>query len=105
MSQESPVLRKTDGGHVHWCPACQRIHTIPDGWQFDGDYDQPTFWPSISIKYNGPDADQPEPNGAMWAAHCHYNVAEGQIRFCPDSSHALAGQNVPMPDLPAHLQD
>jgi hypothetical protein len=36
---------------------------------------------------------------------CHYFLRDGQIEFCGDSIHALAGQRVQLPDWPEHEPD
>lgn len=75
----------------HWCPGCKWMHVIPtDGraqenghkWTFNGDEDRPTFHPSINI-----------------VGQCHYFITDGQIRYCGDSKHELAGKTVDLPDL------
>lgn len=76
----------------HWCPGCKMNHVIyidprsqPNGhhWTFDGNLDAPTFSRSINI-----------------VGQCHYFIRRGQIEFCADSKHELAGKTVPLPDLP-----
>ena len=76
---------------MHWCPGCRRPHAInvtkPNPWNavwsFDGNVEAPTFDPSINI-----------------VGQCHYFIRGGQIQFCSDSKHTLAGQTVPLPDFP-----
>lgn len=123
MGQVSAVLRKVAGGFLHWCPGCKEVHAIivhrdpafpGPCWTFDGNVDRPTFAPSIRI--TGKQAvknDRGEwtgewicgPDGKALDECCHYFVRAGQIEFCGDSTHALVGKTVPMPPLPAHLQD
>lgn len=97
MSSVSKVLRFADRGdgrrgYMHWCPACDGAHFIctegaAPNWTFDGNVDAPTFAPSVKIT-----------GGANGSDHvCHYHIEAGIIRFCSDSTHALAGQNVDMP--------
>ena len=113
MGQLSAILRRVEGGHGHWCPGCEEMHVIPDGWTFDGDVNSPTFAPSVKItgrltvKVRGEwtgewvrDAD-----GKAVDMCCHYFLRAGQLQFCADSSHALAGQTLPCPDIPADLSD
>jgi len=98
MGHASARLRKVEGGYVHWCPACEKLHLIrtegPVTWDFDGDLEAPTFSPSVKITFGGYAGDPV----------CHYFIERGQIRFCPDSTHLKAGQTVPMPDLPDYLK-
>lgn len=82
-------------GWRHYCPGCKWMHVIPTDaraqqnghrWTFDGNMDSPTFHPSVNI-----------------VGQCHYFIRNGQIEFCSDSRHALAGKTVPLPDLPVDL--
>jgi hypothetical protein len=110
MSQISLFLRRYDGGYMHWCPACESFHMIAveepleNGarWTFDGKLDAPTFSPSVNIAFTGLDraTKQVVPKG-----RCHYFLRAGQLQFCGDCSHALAGQTVPLPEIPKPYQD
>nr|WP_279380949.1 DUF6527 family protein [Acetobacter sacchari] len=88
--------------HFTWCPGCQMIHPInvtgcpQDGpkWSFDGNAQAPTFGPSVKVDL-----------GRNPGATCHYFVRAGQIQFCGDSTHALAGKTVPLPDIPDDWRD
>lgn len=91
------ILRTVEGGKLlFWCPGCDGAHgvNVGDGpgprWGFNGDYDQPTFTPSVLVSYNGPDAGV---DGAPPAV-CHSFVRGGHIQFLGDCTHALAGQTV-----------
>lgn len=84
-----------DGMLMHWCPGCKSRHLInvtkPNGngaiWDWNRDPESPTFWPSINI-----------------VGRCHYFITDGNIQFCGDSAHSLAGQIMPLPDFPEHLK-
>ena len=94
------LLQVTDGIVAHWCPACERHHHVwTKLWSFDGNLLAPTFSPSVKVTYDGRDAGW---RGAPKAC-CHYFIRAGQIEFCSDSTHALAGQTVALPDLPEGL--
>lgn len=93
MSQVSPFMRKSEVGYHHWCPGCERLHTLPKSWGFDGNLARPTFSPSF--------LQMPSPV----QKRCHYNVVSGQLVFHGDSDHAYAGRTVYMPPLPAEYQD
>lgn len=72
-----------------YCPGCKEGHTIPvPRWTFDGNVERPTFSPSILR------------TAAPSDYRCHSFVENGQIRFCGDCNHALAGQTVDMVDFP-----
>ncbi|MCC4296282.1 DUF6527 family protein [Aurantimonas coralicida] len=91
------ILRTVEGGNLlFWCPGCDGAHRVTVGegpgprWGFNGDYDRPTFTPSVKVSYPGPDAGV---DGAPPAV-CHSFVREGRIQFLGDCTHALAGQTV-----------
>lgn len=86
-----------------WCPGCNQLHGVdftgPDGvkpkveWTFDGNLDAPTVSPSLLCRWPAGE-DQTE-------QVCHSFIVAGQWQFLADCTHALAGQTVPLPDLPA----
>ena len=76
-------------GYSFKCPGCDAMHAVNvagDGnvWAFNGDTDRPTFSPSVLIRN---------------AEVCHSFVTDGRIAYCSDSTHALSGQTVELPDL------
>jgi len=100
----SPILRKdgiNDDLLYFMCPGCGTEHVIRygghDTWSWNGNVLKPTFLPSVKVTYNGPDAD----TGGRPAAICHSFVTDGRIQFLADSTHALAGQTVDLPEFPA----
>lgn len=91
---------------MHWCPGCEEVHGFiiaggPPQWSFDGNYDVPTFGPSmrIFVTETTDDDDKPLPQ-PIQRTLCHYFVKAGKIEFCGDSPHKLAGQTVDLPDWP-----
>ncbi|GJD93385.1 DUF6527 family protein [Methylobacterium iners] len=111
------ILRVAEGGLLmFWCPGCDGAHSVRVGegagprWGFNGDYDRPTFTPSVLVRsghhipeqagkpcwcsYN---AEHPERPAPFTCTVCHSFVTDGQIQFLTDSTHALAGQTVPVP--------
>lgn len=105
-------LRTAEGGRLlFWCPGCDGAHQVQVGegagprWTFNGDYDRPTFTPSILVRGTEPITDDDhrrimagervEPRPLV----CHSFVTDGQIRFLGDCTHALAGWTVPLPDF------
>lgn len=74
-----------------FCRGCDDLHRIavagPRAWTFDGNYEAPTVTPSILC------------TGAP-TRRCHSFLRAGRLEFLGDCSHALAGQTVPLPDLP-----
>lgn len=113
MGQVSPCLRRVRGGFAHWCPGCEEIHVLPDGWSFNGDLEAPTFSPSFkhsgkqrAIKdgqWTGEWVRDAAGNPVDWC--CHYFLTKGELQFCGDSTHALAGRAVPLQALPAGFRD
>jgi hypothetical protein len=119
MGQVSRKLRNfgTAGtkyrGFAHWCPGCEEMHVIAtDGknhsgaqWTFDGNLESPTFSPSINIR-TGPRPTVPEGRpDASQIDVCHYFLKAGVIEYLGDCTHAMKGQRVPLPDLPASVAD
>jgi hypothetical protein len=93
----SSILECADGGLFFNCPGCNMLHRVMVGegggerWTWNGNVDQPTFAPSILVRYNwGPDQNP---------VVCHSFVTDGRIRFLGDCTHHLAGQTVDIPDL------
>lgn len=77
-------------GWYYWCPGCDIGHIVPnDGrWQKSGTDEAPTFTPSLLIHKD--DAH----------CRCHLFITAGQLVYCADSHHALAGKTVPMVPVP-----
>lgn len=105
------VLRIIEGGQVgFWCPGCKGMHAIDAaGWNFDGNYDAPTFSPSILVTgghyiqgWKGPGCwctfknDHPESPTRFKCVRCHSFVRGGHIEFLSDCSHELANKTVPL---------
>lgn len=106
-------LRRTETGYLAWCPGCDMAHYIAvdkplaNGakWTFNGSAEHPTFGPSLLIRtgravdpaFEREEGDPPEV--------CHSFIRNGEWQFCGDSTHALAGKTVPMPDWPNPEQE
>lgn len=79
-------------GFMIKCPGCGDHHAIYTTeknqvgaiWTFDGNEESPTFSPSVRVSW------------ASGAMICHFFIKKGQIEFCSDSTHVLAGRTVPM---------
>ena len=80
------LLRDTEGTGLHMLPV-NTDKTSPS-WEWDGNLEAPTLSPSILTGKNDPDFK------------CHSFLRAGVFEFLSDCTHSLAGQNVPMPDLP-----
>lgn len=112
----SAKLRQTeDGTLLYHCPGCNDFHSVriaPDAYYWNGSAERPTFSPSVRVE-TGHYAPGHKTGSGCWctynAAHkanpspyrcsrCHSFVYNGRIRFEPDSTHALAGDTVDLPD-------
>lgn len=118
MSEAGKHLRKVgkaDGytaiGYAHWCQACREMHVFAveeafsNGakWTFNGNFDKPSFSPSMNIRtrprptvpVGRPDAGQID--------ICHYFLKDGMIQYLGDCTHSLKGQTIALQELPEHL--
>lgn len=91
-----------DGWLEHGCPGCGHRHTVPvDGsgghtWKWNGSTDNATLTPSVRHYYT---------KDGQEITTCHYFITDGNIQFCGDSRHALAGKTVPLPDMEKKVDD
>jgi hypothetical protein len=90
------------------CPGCDGNHylriraepRVTPSWTFNGDLERPTFTPSVLVTYGGKDAGQTDADGFRSPpAVCHSFVTDGRVQFLADSTHALAGQTVDLPEV------
>lgn len=109
------ILRVAEGGYtLFWCPGCGEPHAVrvrDDGqniggaWGFNGNYERPTFSPSILVR--GKRRLTEEEYERVVAGEkvgvpdtvCHSFVRDGQIEFLSDCTHELAGKTVSVPDF------
>ena len=124
MGQLSAKLRQAAHGPktilIFWCPGCARAHEVSVAgpgaiWTWDGNVTAPTFQPSL-LMTSGHYVSGQEGRDC-WCTYearfgrkapfhcfrCHSFVRAGVIEFLADCTHALAGQKVPLPDLPDRL--
>lgn len=69
----------------------------PTAWGFNDDLERPTLTPSVLV--NGIRGTSTE----EWNRRnprCHTFVRDGRIKFLSDCEHELAGQTVPMEQIP-----
>lgn len=97
-------IRRLQRGLLQFiCPGCAEPHTIDETiWTFDGNLERPTLAPSVKVTgsrfIGGPESDPTDK--ALWPAFvCHSFVRGGRIQFLADSTHALAGKTVDLPDI------
>lgn len=114
MGQVSKYLRKNENGYTHWCPACKEMHPLPDGWNFNGDVNKPTFTPSF--KHDGVKTVRDElgrwtgdwvldDQGKPVKEICHYILTDGILNFCSDCTHEFRGISIPLSELPEYYRD
>lgn len=90
----------TPYGVTFECPGCGTTHTVPthgpNAWIFNGDMERPTLTPSILVHPHGALDEQGQ---RYETPRCHSFVTDGRIQFLADSTHALAGQTVELPEI------
>ena len=79
------------------CPACGFEHSFrvdreghgkwDSVWEFNGDYEKPTFNPSMGANLHRQEEHHPI---------CHSFLRDGIWQFLADCTHAMANQHVPM---------
>ena len=104
---------KAEGDRLlFWCPGCEHAHMVtygrgPSTWSWDGDVERPTISPSVLVHphqtliddtLEGPALTAPE--NVTTTPLCHSFVTDGRIEYLSDSTHALAGQTVDLPEWP-----
>jgi hypothetical protein len=83
------VREESPGYFVFTCPGCESRHCYRVGhgepnWTFNGSLSRPTFYPSMIVRGDGV---------------CHFFVTDGEIAFESDSTHALSGKKVELPEV------
>lgn len=112
------VLRTMGDGLLgFWCPGCAEMHMINTdqndrpAWSFNGNYEAPTFTPSILVRGTRRVTDDEHARimaGEVIAPTprvCHSFVTDGQIQFLNDCTHALAGTVQLMTAMPQEEVD
>jgi Family of unknown function (DUF6527) len=88
------IRKESEHAYSFECPGCGAEHTyLTDKtqkpcWDFNGSLNVPTFWASMRVRTRS-------------CPCCHFFVTDGRIAFEKDSTHALAGITVDMPEIPA----
>lgn len=89
MSKVKAVVgqdKKLAGWRI-WSPGDKRNIMFDHRWTFNGNFDNPTFSPSMLV------------NEDVQGQRSHFFVTQGKIQYLQDCDHALAGQTVDMVDL------
>jgi hypothetical protein len=114
----SKALKNNNGNIMIFCPGCKYTHVLnvnPDNgrpmWDFNGDYDKPTFSPSLLVRTGHHVPGQPKAEDCdackecaaegvpTFCSICHSYIKDGNIQFLSDSTHELSGQTVPLGDV------
>lgn len=92
------IMEYSDGMKVFYCPACNEHHGVNSGWTFNGDYERPTFSPSLLVR-GIKLTEKGEAEYAAWSASghprrdapfdsaptvCHTFITDGRIQFLND---------------------
>jgi hypothetical protein len=91
--------------YVIECPACGHAHMFDSRWIFNGDFEKPTFSPSMlskSIKPKGYSNENPAPlnyDGEYENTICHSFVTDGKIEYLTDCTHEFAGKTIELEDI------
>lgn len=83
-------LKRPNGEHGLYaiqCPGCNCLHGFDNRWAFNGDFEKPTFSPSMLV------------NGGDLSSRCHSFVTDGKIQFLSDCFHKFKGQTVDLEDI------
>lgn len=88
-----PTPTGAHGGYMIYCPGCDSHHVFDSRWSFNGDYDKPTFSPSMLV------------NGSDPQTRCHSFVVDGQIRYLSDCAHKYAGQTLNLEEITEDAPD
>lgn len=114
MGKISSKLRRAEGGRIsYWCQGCKKHHVItvegPHAWGWNGNVEKPTFTPSVLAQGHSIVTDEKgewtgeyhrDAAGEPIELRCHTFITDGMVQFLQDCSHELAGQTLPLPDLP-----
>jgi hypothetical protein len=103
--------KTSDGRIMFYCQGCDCHHAVNDSWSFNGDFENPTFSPSILVRsghysdsykgdcwctYNEKHPDNPS---TFKCIRCHSFVRDGKIEYLSDCTHELAGKTVELEDI------
>lgn len=86
---------------LFWCPACRCTHGVSTRgpgpvWTFNGDYERPTFAPSLKMEIVAPKTAM-EPEKLL--SCCHLVVTCGRISYEGDCTHGMAGRVIDMEEF------
>lgn len=110
------IFDKEHGTIAIACPGCGNSHYLniePSNgrpcWGFNHNFEAPTFTPSVLVrtgKYVEGEKYKERLPREDWEDYektstlCHSFITDGMIQFLTDSTHELAGQTVPLVNIP-----
>lgn len=111
MAQLSRHLRGVEGGGLlFWCQGCRESHLVRVGdgpgprWHWNGDVERPVFTPSVLVRgVQFLSDEQTVPLVCHSYVGCN-GARPGEIVYLSDCTHELAGQVVPLAELPLHMR-
>lgn len=89
--------REPNGLIVFRCPACATdskktgLHALDNRWKFNGDFNAPTFDPSVAVTMEFGDG---QPTDV-----CHSYVVAGRIQYLGDCTHSMRGKTADLPEI------
>jgi len=95
MEKLSSKLGFYKGCLIHYCPACEDIHSIPvntgnpKDWKIveGSTVDLPGILPSVKLMSGD-------------KIQCHYILERGLLNYCNDTIHKYTNQVIPLADIP-----
>lgn len=76
-------------------PATGQYVVFDERWEFNKDFEKPTFYPSMLMTY-------PKENPETGHVRDHFFVRNGKIQYLSDCHHEMAGKTVDMVDCDWH---
>ena len=77
-------------GYIITSPATGQNILFDSRWRFNGDFEKPTFSPSMLMTYDGHE------NPETGHVRDHFFVRDGKIQYLSDCNHNMAGKTVDM---------
>jgi hypothetical protein len=107
------ISKASNGRLLFYCPGCKCHHGVTDSWQFNNDFNNPTFSPSILVRSTMM-TEKGEADYEAWRTAgcpktnevfehvptvCHSFVTNGKIQYLSDCTHELAAHIIEMVDM------
>lgn len=99
IDQNGTIKIKCPAGHTHHINT-QAPNSSGAIWGFNGDFEKPTFTPSINEhvgKYVAGFENIDDEYGISYI--CHFIVTDGKIYFCGDCTHEFVNQTMDLLDI------